>query len=891
MTFQKFLLSGGLVLIATITITIPTANCFEDDDPVNKNLPKIVPLHYNVEIRFFFKDNILLGECDILININRSLYLITMNSVPVYINKAVIIDSKNITIKASTINNKFKNTLTIYLHKNVSPDIYKLKIAYARIIHENTNFSLPVYQDILGEKILNETGVEVMKALQLFPHMNESTINSTFKIAIKHGEEYTVLSNMPIRARNTANNCMMWTHFEEIVSMSLQHIRVVITTFTNISSHLANVTIWCRQSAQQQIYYAKYIIEEVIPYFKQKYLRPLSKLDIVALWHPQDDNDATLGLVLLREADIIYNETLHPVTRKREIAHIMARQLALLWCEDALLWSKEGFVTFFGAYILDQINKDDHMMNLMVVQAQQDSLRYDTPSTMYSPTLNSTNISQDISLGSAQNQIKSFIIWRMLYNIIPDAFWRGIHTYKNTYKHRMYLNTTPDDLWNTMQTIHFHNENDPKHMLSSDLKEIITNWITTKYYFVLNVTQYRFTPMAAFDIKYIQSPYVLVNDETKIWINVTYMWQSSVNFNKTIHSFWLTSNKSHTVFDYSNSNVTDWIIVNIQQTGYYRVHYDIENWKKLKSYLNSKNYAKIHILNRAQIIDDAFYFFLQRQLSYNLFWNLTRFVTRDANFVTWYPMIKVLESFACLYPLEYGLKVTRDMKSRINQLLTKIGYTDKPRDHTLTIYLRQEAVKWACILNVSECQKVATSKFNKELQNSVENSNLIGKKWIYCCSLRTANHTIWYTIWEKWKATSDESYIEYLTCSENNYIICDFLILLKKIQSNDSKWTTRRANAFLSTVAKHAKTDEVNSCLFKILKDISFSSNRTNDIIATLIVIITHSEIHMAKVNIFAEKHYEIPIIQAIESKIRKRRLEYGRLISNYGIFIFYFIL
>nr|XP_012232978.1 PREDICTED: uncharacterized protein LOC105678325 isoform X1 [Linepithema humile] len=132
-------------------------------------------------------------------------------------------------------------------------------------------------------------------------------------------------------------------------------------------------------------------------------------------------------------------------------------------------------------------------------------------------------------------------------------------------------------------------------------------------------------------------------------------------------------------------------------------------------------------------------------------------------------------------------------------------------------------------------------------------------------------------------ATSDESYIEYLTCSENNYIICDFLILLKKIQSNDSKWTTRRANAFLSTVAKHAKTDEVNSCLFKILKDISFSSNRTNDIIATLIVIITHSGYNMAKVNIFAEKHYEIPMIQAIESKIRKRRLEYGRLISNYG--------
>ncbi|XP_067213999.1 aminopeptidase N-like isoform X4 [Linepithema humile] len=779
MVFQKFLLNGGLVLIATITIAIPTANFSEDDDPFNDKIMLKEPLHYNVEIRFFFKDNILLGECDILMNINRSLYLITMNSVPVYINKAVMIDSKNITIQASTIINRFKNTLTINLHQDVPPGTYKLKIAYARIIHRNRNFSLPVYQDILGDQILNQTGVEVMKALQLFPHMNESTINSTFKIAIKHGEEYTVLSNMPIRAQSRANNRMMWTHFEELILMSFQHIRVVITTFINVNTDFPNVTIWCRQSARQLIYYARDVIEEVMPYFIQKYLQTLSKLDIVAFWHSHDDNDVILGLVLLREADIIYNEDLHPVTREREIAHVIARQLALLWCKDALLWSKEGFVTFFGAYILDQVYEDDHMMDLMIVQAQQDSLRYDTPSTKDSPTLKNTNIYQVSSLRSPPNHMKTFIIWRMLYNIIPDVFWRGIHTYINTYKHRIYINTTPDDLWDTMQII--HNKSDPQHTLSSHLKEIITNWITKKYYFVLNVTQYRFTPMAAFDIEYIQSPYVFVNNETKIWIHVTYMWQSSVNFNKTIHSFWIISNKSRTVFDYSNSNATDWIIVNIQQTGYYRVYYDFENWIKLENYLNSENYAKIHILNRAQIIDDAFYFFLQRELGYNLFWNLTKFVTRDANFVTWYPMIKVFESFACLYPLGYGYKITENMKNRINELLTKIGYTEKPTDHTLTIYLREEAVKWACILNVSECQKVATSKFNKELQNSVE--------------------------------------------------------------------------------------------------------NRTNDIIATLIVIITHSGYHMAKILWFAENHYEIPIIQAIESKIRKRRLEYGRLISNYGYY------
>nr|XP_012232965.1 PREDICTED: aminopeptidase N-like isoform X2 [Linepithema humile] len=863
MAFRKLLLNGGLILIATITITLPTANCIEYDDPVNyNNLPEIVPLHYNVKIRFLFKDNILLGQCGIVIRTNRVLNLIKLNTIPVHTIEAVLTNSKKIVIPSSVLFNH-NTILPIQLHRNISTDTYTLNFTYMRVIYENSSVYQSVHLDKLGE-MLNKTGIVIMDVSQLFPYMNESTTKSTFKIAIKHDEEYTVLSNMPIRVRNKANNRMMWTDFDESLSMSLQHIRVVITTFTNVSSHLANVTIWCSQSAQQLIYYARDVIEKVMPYFKQKYMQTLSKLDIIAFRHPYNHNDVTLGLVLLREADIIYNETLHPVIRKREVAHMIARQLALLWCEDALLWSKKSFVTFFGTYILDQVYKDDHIMDLKVVQTQQDSLRYDTPSTIYSPTLNSTTISQVNSLESSPNHMKSFIIWRMLYHIIPAGFWSAIRTHID--KCRMYLNITSDDLWNTMQII--HNESDPKHMLSFHFKKIITNWITKKYYFILNVKQTHFPKQhfVGWEISYIQSRNLSLRNKKEIWIHVTYMLQSSFSFNKTVHSSWITPNISNIQFADSNHNATDWILVNMQQTGYYRVKYNLENWKKHLRYLNSENYSEIHILSRAQIIDDAFYFFLQKKLSYNLFWNLTRFVTRDANFVTWYPMIKVFESFACTYPLEYGSKVTKNMKNRINQLLTKIKYTEEPRDHNLTIYLREEAVKWACILNVSKCQTVAASKFNKELQNSAENNNLTGKKWIYCNGLRTANYTIWYTMWQKWKATSDENYLEYLTCTEKYDIICAFLGLIPLVdaQPNDSKWTTRRANAFLFTVAKHAKIKEVTSCLFEILKDINFSSNRRNDIIATLIVIITHIDAvhHIEEIIKFASNYQIVTAVQ-----------------------------
>ncbi|XP_067204160.1 glutamyl aminopeptidase-like isoform X2 [Linepithema humile] len=803
---------------------------------INSNLSTIVPFHYNVEILLYFKDNLLFGECSININISRQLEYIKLNSVPIRIIEATLIANKNTSVYQFSSFTNYNNILTINFDEEVSPDTYTLNVTYMRVIHKDRNSIQSVYQDKLGDKMLNQIGVEVMKAHQLFPCKDELTSNSTIKIAIKHDEKYTVLSNMPIRVRNKAANSMMWTDFDESLPMPVQRISFVITTFTNVSSQFANVTIWCRPSVWIYVLYAKDVLEKVVPYFKEKYMLELSKLDIVAVWHRHDYNTTTLGLIFLREADIIYNEDLHSVIRRREVAHVIARQLVFHWCNDVLLWSKESFAAFFGAYILDQIYQNDHMMDLMVVQTQQDSFRYDTSSTADYLPLESRNNSEINSIGSPSNYMKSFLIWRTLSHLITDVFWINLRTYIN--RHRFsatYSNmTTSNNLWITMQIL--YNKIYSKDFLHPNLKKgVITNWKTKKYYFVLYVTQQRSLNTVGWEIKYIRSPYLSVNDKTKIWIHVTYMLQRDISFDKNKHSFWLTLDVPSMTFLDGGSNITNWIIVNIQLTGYYRVNYDVGNWQQLMRYLNSEDYNKIHILNRAQIIDDAFYFFVQKQLRYNLFWNLTNFVIRDTNFVTWYPMIKVFESFTYMFPLEYGNLIMEAMKNRIDGLLTKIGYFDKPTDHTLTIYLRQEAVKWACILGISECRRNAASKLLEEFKYSEDNSNSMEIKRTYCHNLIPMNHTIWNEIWKKWNATFDERFLEYLSCSEDLAIIRHYLteLIQRKAQSE-------YVNAFFFSVAKHAKKVELYNFIFNIVKEVTFDSNRRSDIIATFIVIITH---------------------------------------------------
>jgi len=41
--------------------------------------------------------------------------------------------------------------------------------------------------------------------------------------------------------------------------------------------------------------------------------------------------------------------------------------------------------------------------------------------------------------------------------------------------------------------------------------------------------------------------------------------------------------------------------------------YNYENWRRIARYLNSPNYKNVHVLNHAQIIDDAFYFTITGQ--------------------------------------------------------------------------------------------------------------------------------------------------------------------------------------------------------------------------------------------------------------------------------------
>jgi len=147
-------------------------------------------------------------------------------------------------------------------------------------------------------ELTTDDNIEIMKARQLFPCRDELATKSIFDISIMHHRKYTALSNMPIRLKQRKINDMRKTHFEQSFIISAQHLAVIVTTFA-VYEHViySNINIYYKRHTWNHLTYAKFIINNVVPHFINKYFQKLSKLDIV--WY-QGKNFATFGLLLQR---------------------------------------------------------------------------------------------------------------------------------------------------------------------------------------------------------------------------------------------------------------------------------------------------------------------------------------------------------------------------------------------------------------------------------------------------------------------------------------------------------------------------------------------------------------------------------------------------------------
>ncbi|KAL6444230.1 hypothetical protein ACFW04_001866 [Cataglyphis niger] len=879
MVFLRSLFYVGLLFITTTAFsTDENSKSFVELNNHNDNdTDNVVPMHYDVKLRPYFKKDqerdeipesfktkiedyqakngfVFYGNLEVAINILHPTTKLKLNSSrSIFYLYGSLMKNDTSDINLNLKYDAATELCVLYFGDKLLQGNYTLKITFLNTINNTENIISPL-NNILQTKF-EQNGwpdaihFQAFGAQRLFPCWDNPKIKATFRISIIHDQEHQVFSNIPKQKEEiyiheeNETEIQMWTSYFDISpAISTDVVTLVITPTSFSYFRTDKIILWHTDKLHKDMQYALMVAKEIMSQYEVKWGKlKIPVVQFVAIFGLLYDNQ-NWGLVLNRETNIMYDENLHSVAHKIKVARLIGRGTIYQWFGNLInpLWSSYlWFIDGLVLFAIDAIHaiegyKNSEMLNLFIVQNQFESLRLDTHLFM-EPLLAKANPSEINSLTLFSRYIKAPLILRMLQHIVTDeVFRKSIYQYLNEH-----ASSTPEDFWTIMQAAigDAYELSIKQHMFPITM--IIDSWTRYKGYPVLKITRNYSTSSVNIAVE----NYNTYKDHV-FWIPVTCTSQIEPNFMNLKHPIY----DQRLILMQSNQrpiqviiNDDGWVIFNLQQIGYYRVNYDSENWLKIAKYLNSDEYTKIHVLNRAKIIDDAFYFMVEQQLDSSIFWNLTSYFARETNYIAWYPMIKIFEYMSNVFP--FSNKEVQNIKDKINEilrdLLGKIKYEENSKENDLTKSLRQEAIKWACILGDFECLEKAYDKLLKHIKKPEKNKFLPWwKEWIYCKGLISANNSIWHKVNVSILRERINRSSEFLACASNK-VMDEYLelIMLKENEDLSEIDIKNRLNNFLVIISKHAKYDNVLSNILRNFdKLVSWDTNG----IAIFIVIVNH---------------------------------------------------
>lgn len=248
-------------------------------------------------------------------------------------------------------------------------------------------------------------------------------------------------------------------------------------------------------------------------------------------------------------------------------------------------------------------------------------------------------------------------------------------------------------------------------------------------------------------------------DPTTWWIPYNFAWTNHSRTNNTAPDGWLQQNsRSKAITPSADHKWTDkdWVLFNIQQTGFYRVQYDERNWNLLIQHLSHGDLSQIHPSNRAQLLDDAYSFLNNKLISHTLYFNLLAYLPKELSYTPWAPASVALFEFnRKLLGSKQHESFKKFAASCVSNVYTHVSAVEKTGEPHFTNYLRAIATTAACEFGIEQCRNETYLKFKEFLANTKSISQNI-RPSILGNGIRSANASEVKQLWDIFTRTSQE---------------------------------------------------------------------------------------------------------------------------------------
>lgn len=365
-------------------------------------------------------------------------------------------------------------------------------------------------------------------------------------------------------------------------------------------------------------------------------------MDLIAL---PDFNAGAMenwGLITFRETTMLFDEKKSSVLNKERVAEVVAHELAHQWFGNLVtpkwwddIWLNEGFASFVEYLGVDHIEPHWKMLDRFNTEELHRALKLDALSNTHQISVNVGSPEEISELFDSISYAKGACICRMMMSFLTEPIMKkGLQDYLNSLK---YANAEQADLWRHLAKALPQNE-------QIDVANVMNTW-TLQAGFPLITLKRRYDNSGRATLeqeKYQSYRKTTTSNSTHIekpvkWeVPITYTWKSDQNWDSKTR-LWLHQNDSqlHEV-DPKLMPVPDdeWVLLNINQVGYYRVNYDERNWQLLVDQLN-RDHGKIISSNRAQIMTDLMELAQSGLISYKMPMEATKYLSKEDDYIPW----------------------------------------------------------------------------------------------------------------------------------------------------------------------------------------------------------------------------------------------------------------
>ncbi|XP_019531218.3 aminopeptidase N [Aedes albopictus] len=661
----------------------------------------------------------------------------------------------------------------------LNPDSYILTVTYAgRLSNNQDGFYMSSYVDAQNRTVyLATTQFESTSARMAFPCYDEPALKATFALQITHSRFYTANSNMEYDFEIDGDYRI--SKFKVTPIMSTYLLAFVVSDFAYKGP--ATHRVHARANAINEVDFAveagQIILEKLDTHLGIGYYDHMPTMKQFAIPDFAAGAMENWGLVTYREQYLLFNSELSTYRTKTNIATVIAHEYAHQWFGNLVspewweyIWLNEGFATLYEYYATHMAYPEVgywELFNTQVIQAAMvpDGLDSTRPMTW--------NADTPASIGSLFDRVaypKSGSVLNMMRNVLGEDNWTaGLKAYLTARQ----LNTANSDhLYTGLQSAI-----QGKNVLPDGVtvKDIMESWATEKGYPVLSVRRTYETGSVIISQERFISDRKVPN--TNIWmIPYNFVRQSRADFDDLNTFSWLSTKAARISTDVS---ANEWIIFNKQQVGYYRVNYDDANWELITNALIN-NVDSIHRLNRAQLIDDAYWLARSGRLDLEILMKLLTYLPNETEYAPWTAANNVLSYF------NGKLRGTPDYENfttLVNHLIRKVYATLEvdsvsESEPLLHKYLKQTISTWACMVGNEDCLKRTKAALQKEVTEGVKVHPDIATV-VYCQGLRTADAAEYQHLYKRIYSTQNWAFrsmiITALGCSENKEFLKAFL--------------------------------------------------------------------------------------------------------------------